>query len=163
VRTGEIDVQAATATLALTGTLIDKAIECLQPAEWLERPAPPATHALWIVGHLAATRGVVACLLGGRGDAPDPLFAGGSPLRHDAAYPRPDEVTATWRDARAYLDQIVRALAPSDLWRPSPEGVPTFNGRINGALAAFVFHEAYHVGQLGYLLRCLGHPPLLGG
>lgn len=61
-----------------------------------------------------------------------------------------------------HVDQTLKAVSLSDLQRPSPEGVPRSNGRISGALAASVFHEAYHVGQLGYLMRWLGHPPLLG-
>ncbi len=32
----------------------------------------------------------------------------------------------------------------------------------DGTLFLFSFHEAYHVGQLGYLRRWLGHSPLLG-
>jgi uncharacterized damage-inducible protein DinB len=60
------------------------------------------------------------------------------------------------------VDQTLRSTRARDLERPSPEGVPTLNGRRSGVLAAAVFHEAYHVGQLGYLMRWLGHGPLLG-
>jgi DinB family protein len=162
VKTDEVDFQAAIATLNLTGALVDRAIEQIQLTEWLKRPALRSTHRLWIVGHLAVTRGILAHILGGKSDTPDPLFAGGTPLLHDVAYPPPEAVTAKWRESRAYLDQILRSVAVIDLSQPSPEGVPTFNGRVNGALAASVFHEAYHVGQLGYLMRWLGHPPLLG-
>jgi hypothetical protein len=158
-----MELQSAVATLALTGKLVDRVIEQTPPQEWLHRPTPHSTHVLWIVGHLATTREVlVQTLTSASGMRIDPLFAGGSPLHDDGSYPSASEVAGIWREAGVHIDRVLEAVSVDDLQRPSPEGVPTFNGRIGGALAASVFHEAYHVGQLGYLMRCLGHPPLLG-
>ncbi len=158
-----MELQSAVATLALTGKLIDRVIEETPPHEWLHRPTPHSTHVLWIVGHLATTREVLAKTLTSASEVKlDPLFAGGSPLRDDGAYPSSSEVAARWRETRVQVDRALDAVSLDDLRRPSPEGVPTFDGRIGGAVAAWVFHEAYHVGQLGYLVRWLGHPPLLG-
>jgi uncharacterized damage-inducible protein DinB len=158
----DLNLQIATATLALTGTLVDNVIERIDSDQWLKRPAPTATHVLWIVGHLATTRDLLVKVLGGEMEPLDPLFAGGCPLPAEDAFPPPATVAARWRETRARVDQVVRTVSPSDLDRPSPEGIPTLNGRVSGVLAAFVFHEVYHVGQLGYLMRWLGHPPLLG-
>ena len=158
-----MELQSAVATLALTGKLVDRVIEQTPPQEWLHRPTPHSTHVLWIVGHLANTREVlVQTLTSASGMTIDPLFAGGSPLHDDGSYPSVSEVAGIWHEAGVHVDRALEAVSLDDLRRPSPEGVPTFNGRIGGALAASVFHEAYHVGQLGYLMRCLGHPPLLG-
>jgi uncharacterized damage-inducible protein DinB len=162
VEAEDLNLQIAIATLALTGTLVDNVIERIQSDQWFKRPAPTSTHVLWIVGHLATTRALLAKVLGGGVEQMDPLFAGGCPLPAEDAFPPPATVAARWREARARVDQVVLTVSPSDLDRPSPQGIPTLNGRVSGLLAAFVFHEAYHIGQLGYLMRWLGHPPLLG-
>jgi hypothetical protein len=154
--------QITTATLALTGTLVDHVIERMHPDHWLERPAPSSTHVLWIVGHLATTRDLLVQVLGARSERLDPLFAGGCPLPADHAFPPPAAVVARWREMGARVDHAVRTLSCHDLDRPSPEGFPTLDGRLSGAVAAAVFHEAYHIGQLGYLMRWLAYPPLLG-
>jgi hypothetical protein len=160
----DMEWQAATGTFALTGKLVDDAIGGIPTTQWLERPAPESNHVLWIIGHLAATRSLVLHALGDRRDPMklDPLFAGGIPLQEDAAYPPPAVVIDAWREMAIRLDHVLQTATPADLDRPSPEGMPTLNGRISGALAASVFHESYHVGQLGYLTRWLGHGPLLG-
>jgi hypothetical protein len=163
IQAQELDYQSAIDTLALTGKLVDHVIEQIPPSQWLQRPAPHLTHVLWIVGHLATTRGLLVRILGGGLETkPNPLFVGGSPLQGDEAYPSSSTVADIWREMGVRVDQMLKTLSVGDLEQPSPEGVPTFNGRTSGALAASVFHEAYHVGQLGYLMRWLGHPPLLG-
>lgn len=37
-----------------------------------------------------------------------------------------------WRDMVIRLDQALQTASPGDLDRPSPEGMPTLNGRISG-------------------------------
>jgi hypothetical protein len=120
---------------------------------------------LWIIGHLTVARGFLVRTLGKRDDEPAlaPLFTGGTPVSEDDVYPSPSIVISAWIDMAVRVDRAMKCVVLSDLEGPSPEGVPTFNGRVSGAVAASVFHEAYHVGQLGYLTRWLGHPALLGG
>ena len=160
----DMELQAATGTYALTGKLVDDAIGRIPSTQWLERPALGSNHVLWIIGLLTTTRCLVLHALGDRREPMklDPLFAGGIPLQEDAAYPPPAVVIEAWREMAIRLDQVLRTATAGDLDRPSPEGMPTLNGRISGALAASAFHESYHVGQLGYLTRWLGHGPLLG-
>jgi hypothetical protein len=162
--TRDVDLQTAIGTLALTGKLVDDAIGRIPTSQWLERPAAHSNHVLWIIGHLATTRGLIVRTLEADHKAPtiDRLFAGGTPLQEDTAYPSPAVVIDLWRDMALRVDRALRTALASDLERSSPEGVPTFNGVVSGALAASVFHESYHVGQLGYLTRWLGHGPLLG-
>jgi hypothetical protein len=162
--TNDKALQTAVGALALTSKLVDDAITRIPTSQWLERPAPHLNHVLWIIGHLAVTRGVLVCTLGRRSEplTLDSLFSGGTPAQEAAAYPSPSIVIDAWREMAVRLDQALKAAVVSDLERPSPEGVPTLNGCVSGALAASVFHEAYHVGQLGYLTRWLGHAPLLG-
>ena len=91
----------------------------------------------------------------------DSLFAGGTPLPDDTSFPAPDEVADAWREMALRLETSLRTVSPATLTRPIPAGARSFDGTIGGMLAGAAFHEAYHVGQLGYLTRWLGHPSLL--
>ena len=161
----EHELETAVGSLALSGRPVDDVIARIPASDWVKRPAPHLNHVLWILGHLTVTRGFLVRTFGSRDGvvALDPLFNGGTPVREGDVYPSPSIVISAWRDMAVRLDRAVKTVVPGDLQRPSPEGAPTFNGRVGGALAASVFHEAYHVGQLGYLTRWLGYRPLLGG
>jgi uncharacterized damage-inducible protein DinB len=149
-------------SLGLSATLVDQAIRTIPSRQWLERPARSSNHALWLIGHLAATRRRVMRALDQQGAAqPDPLFSGGAPLPDDARFPLPAEVAEAWRQVAEQLSTVVQQIPPSTLTHPIPPGARSFDGTIGGMLAGAAFHEAYHVGQLGYLTRWLGHPSLL--
>ena len=47
-------------------------------------------------------------------------------------------------------------------WRGTPKGPPTFNGKLSGTVAFYAFHDAYHVGQIGYLRKWLGYGKTIG-
>ena len=164
METLESELQNATSTLTLTGRLVNDAIGRIPFSEWLERPSQRSNHVLWIIGHLARTRGlIVQQLTGGTETLPlDALFADGQPLRDDSAYPTPERVAEAWREILASVEHAIAAAPPNILERAILPGLPTFNGTVSGALAASTFHESYHVGQLGYLTKWLGHPGLLG-
>ena len=150
-------------TFALTGKVVNEAIERIPFARWYERPADHSNHVLWVVGHLTRTRGLITQQLRGQaGRLPlDPFFAGGQPLLPDIEYPDPEQVVAAWRSTLSETQAALNAAADADLERPSLTNFPTLDGRVGGALAAGIFHESYHVGQLGYLTKWLGYPRLL--
>jgi hypothetical protein len=133
-------------------------------SEWLERPSQRSNHVLWIIGHLARTWGlIVQQLKGGEEILPlDSLFADGQPLREDSAYPTPERIAEAWREIVARVEQAIALTPPDILVRAALPGLPAFGPTVSGALAASTFHESYHVGQLGYLMKWLGHPGLLG-
>jgi DinB superfamily len=150
-------------SIGLAGTLVGEAIRIIPPHQWLERPARSSNHVLWLVGHLATTRALVVQALSEGSVKPelDPLFAGGIPLQEDSRYPAPADVADVWSRMAVRLDGAMKGASSATLSRPVPRGGRSFDGTIGGMLAAAAFHEAYHVGQLGYLTRWLGHPSLL--
>ena len=157
------EFQNVVSSLGLAGQLVDQAIRTIPSRQWLERPARSSNHVLWLIGHVAATRALMLQALGEDGVKPrfDSLFAGGTPLPEDTSFPAPDEVADAWREMALRLETSLRTVPPATLTRPIPAGAKSFDGTIGGMLAGGAFHEAYHVGQLGYLTRWLGHPSLL--
>ncbi len=65
---------------------------------------------------------------------------------------------ATGAAIHAALEQASEA----QLSAPSPVQLPAVEPTVRGAVAFFGYHEGYHVGQMGYLRKWLGHPSLVG-
>jgi uncharacterized damage-inducible protein DinB len=45
---------------------------------------------------------------------------------------------------------------------PAPPPSPSFDGTIGGMVSFLAMHETYHVGQVVYLRRLLGHDRVVG-
>ena len=65
-----------------------------------------------------------------------------------------------WAEVSAQLPAIL-ANAPPELLA-APHDKPTFDGNTAGFVAFLAYHEAYHVGQVAYLRKWLGHGQLVG-
>jgi hypothetical protein len=113
-----------------------------------EETGGPSNHVLWIIGHLAGTRGHVVSLLTGRQEAPpvDRLFAGGIPIQPDEPFPAAPVVIEAWRAMAIRVAEAVNAERAIDLDAPSPKGVPSqWSGeRRAGSLR---FHASYLLGS----------------
>ncbi len=70
------------------------------------------------------------------------------------------ELLADWDASQEAMIEGVHAMTADDLAAKVPRG----EGEISKAeaLAFYVFHEAYHVGQTGLLRRIAGKKSLLG-
>ena len=71
-------------------------------------------------------------------------------------YPSVAELTAWWRDLAPKLDKRLEDLTPDDLAKPVDMPFPTDDHSMRGAIAFLAQHEAYHIGQLAYIRRCVG-------
>jgi uncharacterized protein YndB with AHSA1/START domain/uncharacterized damage-inducible protein DinB len=143
--------------------LMQKAIEGLTDRDAWHRPTEKNNPMLWILGHVVSTRASLLGLLGetfetGWGD----LFMRGSALRERPHYPSLLEIERTRTDVGTRLRARLAALTPDDLARPAT--APKFPGAktLADQIAFFAFHESYHVGQLGYVRKALGHPSMVG-
>jgi uncharacterized damage-inducible protein DinB len=116
---------------------------------------------LFIVGHVIATRGMVLRLLGASWSAPwESLFGRGAPLAERDQYPSVKEILAAWDDVCRRVPEALQSATTETLSSAPPPDLPTFDGKLGGVIAFLGFHEAYHVGQVAYLRRWLGHGPL---
>ena len=138
-----------------------RALEGLDREALLRRPGPRSNPLLWVAGHLVQSRARLINILGGSRELPWPdLFRTGSTIVEPGAYPDAAAISAKWRELAAELAQRLEALEPGALSRDAPPRVASADGSLRGAVANLAFHEGYHVGQLGYIRKLLGHPSL---
>jgi uncharacterized damage-inducible protein DinB len=132
------------------------------PAEqWLLKPGDSSNHLLWVMGHLIWARGNILKTLGQEGALVwAPQFARGSKCEDTGQYPQVDEVKAAWSDLSGRLATCLSEVPAEALEKPHDR--PTFDGKVGGFIAFLALHESYHVGQVGYLRRWLGHGQLVG-
>ena len=117
----------------------------------------------WVLGHLTETRGGILRELG---VAFDPGWGGrfkrGSMRQDRSTYPSREEIEAQWkathhpmRDAFAGITADKLASAAT---REIVPGVRTFGDQIG----FFAAHESYHVGQIAFIRKQLGHSSVAG-
>ena len=144
--------------------LFVKALRGIGRAELLTRPADRSNPLLWVAGHLTQSRERVTNLVGGQRDIPwGDLFATGSRIGPPEQYPDGEAILGEWASVSNELMHRLDGLTSASLALDTPMRVPSADGTLRGSIALFAFHEAYHVGQMGYLRKWLGHSPLLDG
>lgn len=150
-------------TFEFNAGLFKKGFDGLTPEEWLCRPNESSNHMLWIFGHVIWARGVTLKFLGVEYSRPwFPLFARGAKLDETAQYPTPEEANAAWEEVSASLAAALEGASEDVLSNPSPQGIPSADGKISGLVGFLAHHETYHVGQVGYLRSFLGHEGVAG-
>lgn len=139
-------------------------VKDLSPEEWLKRPEGAANHVSWIFGHILWTRKSVLARLGKEWSAPWlGMFARGEKVDDTAAYPSPDALMGAWREVAPVLDYAFESASDALVAQPAAQpGPPSADGKLSGTLRFLAWHETYHVGQIGYLRRLLGHKSLMG-
>lgn len=128
----------------------------------LSRPGPRSNPMLWVAGHLVQARTRLLGAFGPPRTLPwADLFATGSVIGDLTRYPGIGELVAVWRSASDELVKRIAALPDQQLGEPPPAWLTGGDGTVLGALAFAAFHEAYHVGQMGYLRKWLGAEGIL--
>jgi hypothetical protein len=140
-----------------------KATDGIAPDRWLERPSDRSNSLLWVAGHLVWERSGILKILGQSWTRPwCAQFARGLPYANPEQYPAPAEVLTAFDDVSAKLVAAVQNASSELLSQPSPQGLPSADGKIGGGLTFYTIHEGYHLGQLGYLRKWLGYGSALG-
>ncbi len=157
-------IEAIALIFKLNNNMVDRSLEGLSDDEFW-RPSPGGGNPIgWLLGHLTHTRAQVLTNLGYSHDAGlGPLFVGGLVLRERSAYPPRAAIEAAWKDSRGRMRDAFAALTPDRLAGPPPGGrqLPGAEN-LAGYLTFLAFHESYHVGQMGFVRKRLGHPGIAG-
>jgi uncharacterized damage-inducible protein DinB len=129
----------------------------------LVQPTPGGNCLNWVLGHVVASRNAALGLLRkeavwdekwtqryGRGAAPVTDARDAAPF---------DEIVAAFHEAQDRLTEGLNDITEERLAESAPFS-PTNNPNetVGSLLAAIVFHEAYHLGQIGVLRRLIGKP-----
>lgn len=146
----------------ITTNLYIKAMTGVDKEQAMRRPGPVSNPLLWMAGHLIQFRTRLLALVGVPLDFPwGDIFDTGSKVGTAELYPRPEELVAFWEEMSELLMDRLAALTEADLVAPPAARVPSTDASLRGAIGYFSLHEAYHVGQMGYVRKWLGLTPVI--
>jgi uncharacterized damage-inducible protein DinB len=144
-------------------TLLTRSIGGLTPSEFQTRPSDTTNSVFWIVGHTVWSRSMALKFLGSMWTRPWlELFARGAKVEAPEQYPSLDEVLTAWKDVSAALAKAMEEVPSEAMTAAAPEKSPSFDGKIGGMVSFLAYHETYHVGQLAFLRKWLGHEGAVG-
>lgn len=147
-----------------TTRLYARALDGVTRDALLTRPGPRSNPLIWVAGHLVQQRTRLLGALGPARQIPwDDLFGTGSMIGDLQKYPSVGELEGVWRSATEELLRRLGAISAANLAAPSPPWLRTEDGTLLGALSFATLHEAYHVGQMGFLRKWLGLDPIFDG
>ena len=126
--------------------------EGLDDAAVEKRINPQMNPMIWIAGHITVSRCNLATSLGsavdhGWGDR----FARGAEVDDPRPFPKAEEVLAKWEEATGALTSRFEELSDEELSAPAPRDFPFPDKTVRGMINFLGYHEAYHVGKLGFL------------
>ena len=145
--------------LTITERSIKRNLEGVSHEDSLLHPQPAGNSANWVLGHILASRGGLLKNLGDQpllDDAAIQQYRRGS----DGNVPNPlplDDLLAALDRSQPKIIAGMKRIPDTTLEAKSPFNSPAGpDATYADALAAMVFHESYHAGQLGLLRRVCG-------
>ena len=134
------------------------------PAEALwTQPGGQGNSIMWIVGHITQTRAGMLSLLGERASTGwGELFRRGAQRQDPSIYPEAQAIKAKGVELTERLREKLATITEEELGAPVTAVKLPNVSTVGDALAFFAFHEAYHVGQLGYVKKALGYAAIAG-
>ncbi len=143
---------------AMINTFLGKATDEFFTSAFSDNTASPQ----WIVGHLINTRCRLINLLGTEVMVPYDKECGGTQAKYDpsATYASLDEMKAMWEEATENLHKALESVTEEQLAEESSSGLPIPDKTVRGVVSFLSFHEAYHTGQLGIMIKSASGEPL---
>jgi uncharacterized damage-inducible protein DinB len=142
--------------------LIKRSLDGLSDEEVWAQLAGTGNPIGWVLGHLTETRGGILRELG---VTFDPGWGGrfklGSMRQEPGAYPSRQEIEAQWQATHHPMRDAFAVLTAEKLAGPATREIPgvvTFGDQ----LGFYAMHESYHVGQIGFIRKQLGHSGVAG-
>jgi uncharacterized protein YndB with AHSA1/START domain/uncharacterized damage-inducible protein DinB len=157
----------AVAPLALifsvNDSLASRSFEKLTDDDLWRRPTEKSNPMLWIFGHMVNTRAQMLKIFGesfdtGWGD----VFDRGASLGGADTYPTREKVQAVSRDVNSRLYARLGGLTEADLAKSATRSPTPAIKTIADQIAFLVMHDTYHVGQLAYVRKAIGHAGVAG-
>jgi hypothetical protein len=144
--------------------LYSRALSGIEHEDLLTRPGPGSNPIIWVAGHLVQQRTRLLGALGPPRPIPwEDLFKSGSAVCNPRMYPTAGELEAVWRSASDELMHRIKTTPEECFDAPAPCWLVSRDGTLLGGLSYAALHEAYDIGQMGYLRKWLGFDCLLDG
>ena len=150
--------------LALIDYVLSKNVDGISHEESLKTPAEGGNSANWIMGHVVRSRNTALSLVGVPSSIDDAKYEvyNDEPLTDTSKAVPFEEIVSSFKAMQPRFIEGLQNLSAEDAAKPapfSPAGNP--DETVGSLLAAFVFHETYHIGQTGVLRRTLGKDGVL--
>ena len=147
----------------LNNNLIARSLEGLSDEDVWRQPSGSGNPIGWILGHLTETRAGMLSEMGRPFDCGwSRAFQRGSALQDRTGYPARAAIETAWKSTHAAMRDAFANVSPEQLaapiTRPPVPGVET----LLDLIAFCGFHESYHVGQMGFIRKQLGHSSVAG-
>lgn len=146
----------------INNNMVDRTLDGLSDQELWQRTTGGNPIA-WILGHITETRGALLTQLGTPWKPGwEKQFARGSMLGEASAYPSPVAIADAWKETRKLMRDAFAGLTDEQLLQRPPG--PTIAGAetVSDLITFLAFHESYHIGQMAYVRRALGHSGIAG-
>jgi uncharacterized damage-inducible protein DinB len=145
----------------LCSYVLEKNLEGISHQESLVTPQSGGSCLNWVVGHVSRARNQALELFGQKPMFPGEDFDayddnGGKQFTRESATPF-EELKRRYKALQQPLVEGLNGMSDEAMARPAPFS-PTGNPQetMESLLAAFAFHESYHIGQTGILRRIAG-------
>src|SRR5262245_11052473 len=148
---------------AVNDGLMRRALEGLTEDQLWHRPTDHSNPMFWLLGHVVHTRGGVLRILGdnyrtGWGE----IFQRGAALRDRAAYPSLTDIERVRDEVSTRIQQQLASAGEEQLAADAVGAKLPMARTVADQVAFLAMHDSYHVGQLGYLRKMLGHSGIAG-
>ena len=148
------DLKSMQTILNLNTRLFDNTLEGITEEHWNARMSGHNNPLKWIAAHVVSSRYLFLTLLGKPTQSPyQELFANQRPYDTKDVYPSLGEVKKEWETVSALLKTALVSPSSEALGKSPPFPLPIEEQTNFGALAFFVQHESYEIGQLGFLKK----------
>ena len=134
--------------------IYNNAFENLTEDVALKRPSERSNHMNWLLGHVLHCRFMLANMIGSAAKNPFENVYWDAIGNKD--YPRIQEIQGQFPQIGKELEERLSHMSNDEMdSRPAPD-----KPSMAELVSFFVYHEAYHLGQLGYARKIVGLEPL---
>lgn len=149
--------------LKLGALMVNENCEGITHEESLIQPSAGGHCLNWVMGHIVNTRNGILSLVGKQPLYPESNFVAylhGRFVSENAI--RLEKLRDCFNAVQGPLEDGIHSLTVEKMLQPASFS-PTDNSSetIGSILAAILFHEAYHSGQMGILRRVIGKPGVI--
>ncbi len=142
----------------LNTRLVLNCLDGLSDDDATARVTPATNNIAFLAVHLTDVRFFLAKMLGR--ELENPLAAAFSEVKsieEVTSFPAIDELRLLWTDVSKQVMDCLKTAKPELLRSKAPHRFPVSDSSILGTVAFLVQHESYHLGQLAFLRKALGH------
>jgi uncharacterized damage-inducible protein DinB len=147
----------------LNNNLIARSLEGLSDEEAWAQPTGSGNPIAWLLGHLTEARAGMLTEMG----MPftygwTRVFQRGSALQDRSGYPTRAAIETAWTATHAAMRDAFASVAAERLAGPVTRRPVPGVENLTDLIAFCGFHESYHVGQIGFIRKQLGHSSIAG-